>query len=230
MLLTPELLVAPGPPPQSVLDQRPWWKCLFILLAATCVLRLVGFDVAGALLSAVMLCFAILMVRDGMADLSRYALVYGVLSLMNLIFDLLPLVYAVSGRSESEVTDVQADDPSRESYTVTTKSHPFFDKSQGLSYNCQSISMILSPVAMMLGAYLAISAHNEIQRTSGPPGLFGEDEYDFAQSRSVLGARGAPAGAAVAYGALAAGRAAQQPLRSQHNFQRFTGTPHKLDA
>merc|ERR1719356_524417 len=136
----------------------------------TCVLRLIGFDVAGALLSAVMLCFALLMIRDGMADLSKYALVYGVLSLMNLIFDLLPLAYALSGRSESQVTETTSD-----SYNVTTQNHPFFDNSQGVPYNCQSISMIVSPIAMLLGAYLSISAHNEIKRTLGPAGFIGEE-------------------------------------------------------
>merc|ERR1719356_1358425 len=196
----------------------------------TCVLRLIGFDVAGALLSGVMLCFAILMVRDGMADLSRYALVYGVLSLMNLIFDLLPLVYALSGRSESEVTDIQAEDPASESYTVTTKSHPFFDTTQGLSYNCQSVSMIVSPIAMLLGAYLAISAHNEIQRTLGPPGLFGEDEtFDLSQSRgaAVMAPRGPPPPSTgpATYGAIARQGVGSQPIRAHHNFQRFSGTP-----
>lgn len=236
MLLPPEMLVAPGPPPQSVLDQRPWWRLLFMMLTVNSLLRIIGFDVAGALLSGVMLCFAVLMTRDGMADLSRYALVYGVLSLMNLIFDLLPLVYGLSGRSESEVTDIQADDPGSESYTVTTKSHPFFDSEQGVSYNCQSLSMILSPISMLLGAYLALYAHNEIQRSIGPPGLYGEeDPLDFTGARGFAPreTRTPPA----AYGALTqaipnssnAQRNANT-LRTQHNFQRFHGTPHKLDV
>lgn len=242
-MLTRELMVVPEPPPQAVLDQRPWWKVTFMLLGLSCVLRATAMDVAGCLLSGVMLCFAVLMNRDGMSELSRYALAYGILSMMNLIFDLLPLAFTLSGRSETQVTDYVTDSPTSESFTVTATSHPFFDPGEGAAYNAQSLAMIVSPCAMLLGGYLAIAAHNEIQRTSALA-LFGQDDLVFRldhgrrdAGESVIAARQMIS----AYGSLSrsdagagagGSRAAlmEAAARSQHQFQRFTGTAHKLDA
>lgn len=228
MLLSPELLVVPGPPPQAVLDQKPLWRILYFLLGITFVLRMVGLDIAGALLSAVMFCFAVLCTRDGLADLCRYALIYGVLSLMNLVFDLLPLLYCWSGRMESQVTPMDPAGDERAAYTVTTESHPFFDFSQGIAYNAQSVAMITSPIAMLLGAYLGISAHNEVHRL----GILDED-VDFYQGRGPggqftlaagqraleTGNAAAAANASMRYGSLPGG-----PTGAR----RFEGTSYKL--
>lgn len=220
MLLSPELLVVPGPPPQAVLDQRSCWRILIFLLAVTFVLRMIGLDIAGALLSAVMLSFAVLCTRDGLADLCRYALIYGVLSLMNLVFDLLPLLYCWSGRMESEVTPMDPAGDERAAYTVTTESHPFFDLSQGLAYNAQSVAMITSPIAMCLGAYLGITAHNELHRL----GLY-DEEAEFLQGRanafSLTGQQSGEGGASnggLRYGALP----------GSGGVRRFEGTSYKL--
>eukprot|EP00927_Polykrikos_kofoidii_P025496 TRINITY_DN22890_c0_g1_i2.p1 TRINITY_DN22890_c0_g1~~TRINITY_DN22890_c0_g1_i2.p1 ORF type:complete len:137 (-),score=15.31 TRINITY_DN22890_c0_g1_i2:180-590(-) len=120
-----------SPLPQSVLDQRKWWQLQFVLLGVTFALRLIGADFAGALLSAVMLSVSIVMTRDGMAELRKYSLAYGVLSLMNFIFDLLLLSYAVTGRTDTEVPEFPADDGSSESFGVTATTYPFIDFSRG---------------------------------------------------------------------------------------------------
>mmetsp|Transcript_27464 Transcript_27464/g.60104 ORF Transcript_27464/g.60104 Transcript_27464/m.60104 type:complete len:222 (-) Transcript_27464:116-781(-) len=221
MILSADLLVPSGPPPQAVLDQRPWWRVLFALLGTTCICRLVGLDVAGAVLSGVMLSFAIFMLRDGMAEVARYALVYGILSIMNLLFDILPLMYLLSGRSASEVQE------SGDSYTVTTESHPFFDPSEGLAYNSESIGMILSPISMLLGAFLSISAHNEIQRLG--MGYIDDDRWEFPATAGVGGIRApiAAGGGPPAYGAVQEDGQARGPSAT---FQRFSGRAHKLDA
>mmetsp|Transcript_63129 Transcript_63129/g.137215 ORF Transcript_63129/g.137215 Transcript_63129/m.137215 type:complete len:233 (+) Transcript_63129:257-955(+) len=232
MLPSPDLLVPSGPPPQAVLDQRPWWRLLYAILTTTCLLRLVGLDVAGALLSGVMLCFAILMTRDGMVEMSRYALIYGILSLMNLVFDVLPLIYAFSGRASSEVQSVKVDENNQESYTVITENHPFFDATQGIPYNAESIGMILSPLAMLIGAYLAITAHNEIQRLGMSYGMgYGDDNrWELPGAGAGAGFReatGTPGGAPQPYGATSG---QGQPRGPPFTFQRFAGTAHKLDA
>jgi len=86
------------PPPQALLDQRWLWNLLLILLGGTFVLRLIGLDIAGALLSGLMLCFGIIMMRDGMQEISKYALVYAVLCGFNFFFDILPLISELGGR------------------------------------------------------------------------------------------------------------------------------------
>lgn len=168
-----------------------------------------------------MFCFAVLMNRDGMVELAKYALVYGILSLLNLLFDLLPLALALSGRAETEVTDFVTDSPTTQSFTVTATSHPFFDRSQGLKYNALSLAMISSPCAMLLGGYLAASAHNEIQRTSS---AFFDD--DVGAAGDALAARQM----ITAYGSLARAHPQRDPAAPQNQLQRFTGTAHKLDA
>eukprot|EP00411_Alexandrium_monilatum_P094359 CAMPEP_0175755890 /NCGR_PEP_ID=MMETSP0097-20121207/63638_1 /TAXON_ID=311494 /ORGANISM="Alexandrium monilatum, Strain CCMP3105" /LENGTH=92 /DNA_ID=CAMNT_0017064969 /DNA_START=28 /DNA_END=303 /DNA_ORIENTATION=+ len=91
-MLSPEMLMPTGPPPQAVLDQRWLWSLLMLLLGLTFVMRLIGLDIAGALLTGLMLCFGIIMTRDGMQEMAKYALVYAVLCGLNFFFDILPLI------------------------------------------------------------------------------------------------------------------------------------------
>eukprot|EP00928_Gymnodinium_smaydae_P089603 TRINITY_DN73544_c0_g1_i1.p1 TRINITY_DN73544_c0_g1~~TRINITY_DN73544_c0_g1_i1.p1 ORF type:complete len:282 (+),score=57.96 TRINITY_DN73544_c0_g1_i1:101-847(+) len=158
-----------GPPPQRVLEQRVLWYVMMVILALTAIVRILGLDLAGALLSALMLWFAIVMNRDGMQELGKYALVFAVLCSLNLFFDALPLVAELGGgRVERTVRSVggnkTADGSTRTTYELTTRTLPFLDISQGFVYNMQSLSLILSPIAMSLGLYLSLSAHNEMAR------------------------------------------------------------------
>merc|ERR1719215_242312 len=45
---------------------------------------------------------------------------------------------------------------------VTVKVTPFFDLAEGFVYNVQSVAMIVSPICMALGGYLAFSAYASI--------------------------------------------------------------------
>lgn len=157
-----------GPPPQAVLDKRPWWTFLLVLLAATTLTRFITLDVVGAILSALMLFLASLMVADGMMDMSKYAMVFSMLCLLCLFFDLVPLLSCIGGRSEVMVEPeerVRNGNEVRITYTTVIKTSPFFDNSQGFLYNGASVAMILSPIAMLLGSYLATHAHIEVQRS-----------------------------------------------------------------
>eukprot|EP00927_Polykrikos_kofoidii_P045730 TRINITY_DN3980_c0_g1_i1.p1 TRINITY_DN3980_c0_g1~~TRINITY_DN3980_c0_g1_i1.p1 ORF type:complete len:218 (-),score=24.22 TRINITY_DN3980_c0_g1_i1:91-744(-) len=216
MLTSTGFIPTSAPPPQSVIEKRNWWTVLSFLLLITLLLRTIGADVAGGLLTAVMLFFAIMISRDGMVDLGRYALIYGVMSLMNFMFDVLLLAYTLGGRTETEISDVEEDGDDVGVYSITSRTYAFFDMSRGIQYNCISLAMLISPVAMLLGAYLALTAHQEIQRTTEQTAVDDEDErFEIASNQS----RG--------YGAL--GRGDSSVSRSQITFERFLGSPYKLD-
>mmetsp|Transcript_141560 Transcript_141560/g.394545 ORF Transcript_141560/g.394545 Transcript_141560/m.394545 type:complete len:240 (+) Transcript_141560:152-871(+) len=238
-MFTPEMMLPTGPPPQAVLDQRWLWHLLLILLGVTFLLRLIGLDIAGALLSGLMLCFGIIMTRDGMQEMAKYALVYAVLCGLNFFFDILPLITELGGRV-SRTTEPVAASSSVEgvhqtTYTLTTKTTPFFDSDQGILYNVQSLAMVVSPICMGLGVYLAISANNEIQRSV--PNLFDEN-VDFAPRQpaplergpaSRLGGTGGAAQRSVggsSSGAASSSRTGGSSVRD--GFERFQGQAHKL--
>lgn len=165
------MLVVPGPPPQSVLNQRWLWQLLIVLLFVTFMLCLAGVDVSGALLSALMLWLAIIITRDGMSELSRYALVFAILCFLNLVFEVLPLLTEFNGRIQSTTHAHEVPGPKGESnyvYTVATKRTPLFDWSQGFVYNVQSLEMFVAPLTYALGVYLSVTAHQEIQLAGGP--------------------------------------------------------------
>jgi len=239
MLLSPELLLPMGPPPQAVLDQRWLWNVMLFLLTLTFALRLVGLDIAGALLSGLMLCFGIIMTRDGMQEMAKYALVYAVLCGLNFFFDILPLITELGGRisrithAAGASTDIEGSRST--TYTMTTKITPFFDSTQGLIYNVQSMAMVLSPICMALGVYLAISAHNEIQRHTAP--FWDGDLEDFGRAFPPPQQQAAAmAQTARNRGNMAGAAGPRSPVpgapttssAGRETYERFTGVAHKL--
>merc|ERR1719409_1438337 len=93
-----------GPPPQEVLDKRPWWFVLIGLLGVTMVLRMVCFDMLGGLLCALMICLCLVIVRDGMRELPKFGLMFGLLCSINFVFYAMPVIgYLVVGKSERHV-------------------------------------------------------------------------------------------------------------------------------
>jgi len=169
MFLSGDMILFEGPPPQELLDKRWIWRFLLLLLAATFLLRIVGGDIAGAVLSGLMLCFAVVMIRDGMQEMMRYALTYGILCVLNFVLDIVPLVMGFSGRvrRHTEPVAVMNDQGVQQiTYTLTKRTTPFFDPSEGLIYNAQSLAMLLSPICMLIGACLSLSAHLAYQRNA----------------------------------------------------------------
>jgi len=233
-MFTPEMMMPTGPPPQAVLDQRYLWQILHVLLGVTFILRLVGLDIAGALLSGLMLCFAVIMTRDGMQEMAKYALIFAVLCVLNFFFDILPLVTELGGRVSRHTEPVSSvtgpDGLQKTMYTVTTKTTPFFDLTEGFVYNVQSLAMLMSPISMLLGVYLSITAHNEIQRHAPP--LFDDDFTDLARQvpqfqgqgqtlRNDSGPRPTSAGTSPGVPGQRMGR---------DSFERFHGESHKLGS
>jgi hypothetical protein len=172
-----------------------------------------------------MFCFGVIMTRDGMQEISRYALVFAVLCGLNFFFDVLPLLTELAGRVQSKTVPVTAETETglrRTVYTVTVKTTPFFDVHEGLIYNMQSFGMLLSPVCMALGVYLSISAHNEFQRSM--PGFFDDG---FMESGGVP-----PRQTADREPLNPNGRDNETPNVNGHapgtNFANFQGRAHKL--
>lgn len=236
-MFSPEMLMPTGPPPQAVLNQRYLWQVLLSFLGITFVLRLIGLDIAGALLSGLMLCFGVIMLRDGMAEMAKYALVFAVLCGLNFFFDILPLITELGGRVSRHTQPVSSQagpgGEQKTTYTLTTKTTPFFDSSQGFIYNAQSLAMVLSPLCMALGVYLSITAHNEIQRST--PQFF--DDPDFADlGRAQVPAPGAPRSLGGSAGPTprSGGSGANTQPGTQRNrageFEHFQGQAHKLGS
>eukprot|EP00435_Cladocopium_sp_Y103_P050339 s296_g15.t1 len=118
------------------------------------------------MLTALMLFLACMMLADGMAELPRYALAFSMLSMLCLFFEMVPLLSSIGGRSEVSVEPVDRTTSKNElriTYTTIIKTTPFFDRTKNYIYNGGSVAMILSPVTMLLGAYLAGQAHVELQ-------------------------------------------------------------------
>lgn len=230
MLLSPDALLLPsGPPPQTVLDQRWLWRLLLLMLVATLILRLVGLDIAGSLLTALMLCLAVMITRDGMQEMGKYVLIYAMLCGLNFFFDILPLITELGGRitrSTVPVASTKSDDGVRQTtYTLTTQTTPFFDSSQGFIYNVQSVAMIMSPLTMFLGVYLSVSAHNEIQRHS--PGPLFDEEFPGNFQNARPQATGPATRPAQQSGNARSNNA--RGLSGQETFERFHGAARKLD-
>jgi len=158
-----------GPPPQEVIDQRPLWFLLMGLLGATLLLRLLVVDIVGAVLCGLLFLLVCIIVRDGMRELPKFSLVFGILCGINLLFYTVPLVsYLFSGRVERHINHPvnTLSDSGREqmTFTLTVRTTPFFDKQSGLFYNVQSVGMLALSICCALGTYLGVSAHMAVQR------------------------------------------------------------------
>eukprot|EP00406_Dinophysis_acuminata_P041480 CAMPEP_0179378944 /NCGR_PEP_ID=MMETSP0797-20121207/89590_1 /TAXON_ID=47934 /ORGANISM="Dinophysis acuminata, Strain DAEP01" /LENGTH=145 /DNA_ID=CAMNT_0021095019 /DNA_START=59 /DNA_END=493 /DNA_ORIENTATION=+ len=144
MALTPDFFLGmpEGPPPQAVLNQRVLWFLLMFMLGATMLLRMLAFDLLAGTLCGLLLMLAAVIVRDGMRELSKYSLAFGMLSAVNFFFYVFPMINSiVSGRSTRRVDPVDSvsySDTERLTYTLTVRTTPFFDASAGALYNVQS--------------------------------------------------------------------------------------------
>merc|ERR1719487_3236134 len=106
-------------------------------------------DLISALLTLLMAILACIIVREDMLYATKFVVVYAVLCILNFVFDLVPLIMSLHGRTS--VSDGQTHTqlkPGVERVQVTRifRTTNFFDPHQGFKYNLQSITLILSPV------------------------------------------------------------------------------------
>lgn len=232
MLFSPDLLLTlnGGPPPQAVIDKRPLWFVLMFFLGLTLVLRMAAFDIMGGLLCGLLLLLATIIVRDGMRELPKFSLIFGMLCGINFFFYILPLLSnLIGGRSERHIDPVESvsySNTQQLTYTLTVRTTPFFDKRASLMYNIQSAGMLTMPISMLLGAYLGISAHQEVQRHS--PTLFGTEDGEMGiDPRPNVPAAGVAGPQGIVYGATV-GRVGSETEHKDQRRGAFQGTAHKL--
>lgn len=184
-----------GPPPQSILNQRPLWLGLIGFLGVTLLLRVITMDILGSLLCALMICLSAIVIRDGMRELPKFSLMFGLLCGINCLFYAIPVLGSVwGGRTERHVDPVNSSSYSsshgghtqRLTYTLTVRTSAFFDPSRGIMYNVQSLGEIMMPLAMLLGCYLGITAHHEFQSHMSEY-LVDEEEDEHAALRATDG-------------------------------------------
>lgn len=253
MLFSPDFLMSlhGGPPPQAVINKRPLWFLLMLLLGGTLLLRMAAFDIMGGLLCGLLLLLACVIVRDGMRELPKFSLIFGMLCGINFFFYILPLLSnLVGGRSERRVEPVESvsyHNTQQLTYTLTVKTTPFFDKKASMLYNIQSAGMLTMPLCMLLGAYLGVTAHQEVQRyssrlLSGSPSSEEDGEMGAGQPAPAAAQPGAPggrrnsgSGRSMRHGAIygaALGRAAappqNEPAQPKEQTRAFQGQAHKL--
>lgn len=246
MFLSGDMFVLEGPPPQDLLDKRWLWRFLLAILAVTFVLRIIGGDIAGAVLSGLMLCFGVVMVRDGMQEMMRYALTYGILCTLNFVLDIVPLIMGLNGRVRRHtepVAVINSKGVQQITYTLTKRTTPFFSAAEGFIYNAQSLAMLLSPICMLLGACLSLSAHLAYQRTMAPlldqdipqqlPANLGNLPQQIAEARQAAAAQAASARAEgrpapTLSNADARNRPVGQGANPQLTFESFQGQGYKL--
>lgn len=221
------------PPPQAVVNQRPAWLFLIALLGGTLLLRLVALDVLGTLLCGLLMLLSAVIIRDGMHELPKFSLLFGLLCGINLSFNIMTTVSSMLGGRVSQHVDplgsqdfVDANTHTHQlTYTLTVHHTPFFDATRGLLYNVQSVGMIAMPVSMLLGMYLGISAHMEILRLNP---AFANDFPDRALAeRQVYENDGSDA---LLAGQLPAYGSAGQEIANQAPAKPFQGTAYKLEA
>lgn len=249
MFLNLEMMGISTPPPQGILDKRPCWFLLMVLLGATMILRMVSLDMLGGLLCALMICLCFVILRDGMRELPKFGLMFGLLCGVNFVFYAMPVLGAiVAGKTEQHVEPMKASDLSRYNqihrltYTLTVRTSSFFDFSRGWIYNAQSAGEVLMPIAMLLGTYLGISAHYEYQ-SHVADFLIGSDEDDEigGAREDLFGVAGDAGDAAdgfaanaragtygAIFGAATGGVAPPRPAPPKLAHKAFQGASHKL--
>lgn len=227
MLVSPDLMVQLGPPPQEILDQQWLWKVLMIGFSGVLILQLIAVDVAGAMLTGLLLAFGWVMLKDGMCEMPKYALIYAVLCGLNFFFEILPLFSELNGRVTRRVE--LASPPSyvngtrMTTYTLATQTSSFFAPSQGVAYNAESASLLLGPLCMGLGTYLAANAHNEMQRYM-PMSMDDWDEPPLVSMPS--GSDNRPSSSTM----RSRERESREETGGREAYLHFTGTSHKLDG
>jgi hypothetical protein len=152
-------------PPPVALTKKKWqWNVLLVLLFIIFILHLATLDIAGAVICAMLFGLGVIMTRDGMRDIGKYCLIYAILCGLCFIFDIIPLMHDLTGRTTQNSKEPIAVTTDSElnvvrTFEIVEKQTPFFDKREGFNYNLQSFIMIFSPVIMLYGFYLAVHCY-----------------------------------------------------------------------
>lgn len=187
-----------------------WWG-LVSLLAAVTLARFIVADILGGFLILIMAVIAGFNAKDNCKNMTQCCLLsFGFLCAVQLVFELIPLLSSVGGRTQRRqvMTPVNQN---QVTYTITFERHNFFDGSMPWKYNMESSIMIACPVVMLLGAVLCYYSYNAY-----PNSLFSDEGMEgqpfgggYAQAPSY-GQQGAGGG-----GGFGSSPGYQQPQSQQ---------------
>lgn len=148
-----------------------WWA-VTSLLVLTCLGTLVALDVFGALMVGIIAFWAYYMTKGHCEKMTQYCMFsFGLMCVMQAIFELIPLCMAIGGRKKTSVDYGPGGGASHghspflgagaqtQSYTTTISTTSFFDESQGWHYNLQSAMLIMGFVSMAISALAAYSTY-----------------------------------------------------------------------
>lgn len=206
------------------------WRALIGGLWVVFFLKIIAADIPGVFLAAVLLSYAWIMLREDMQEMPKYALLYAVLCGLGFMFEWLPLMNELSGRT-TRTTQAKArhviNATTVSDYLVTTTLTSFFDPSQGIIYNAESVSMFLQPCLMAFGCFLAVTAHQENHRF-----LFALVVEDFQDDTTIVTSSARPMSAQEArLRSVVMDQWFGQdriPSRGQDNALHFEGSAYKL--
>lgn len=186
-----------GPVPQVIRERHaPFWWALMFMWLATCIAQAFGLDLLGSLTSGLMAYIVCFMVKENCEKMTQYCLLlFGIMSSMSAGLQLISLLTVLGGRVSQAtlIAHPGAQSTDHKTLTVSIEKHPFFDGSQGLTYNIQSATLIASPLCNLLGAILSYISYQaypaplfedpEIQPVAGVGGLNALPLYDGGASQ-----------------------------------------------
>merc|ERR1719199_2440819 len=211
------MLLGQAPTPQAVKDKYYFWCGLMVMLLTLFVMKLMTLDILSALISGLMAVLTYLIIRNRMENANGLVMMFAVLCVLNCVFDLVPLVSALNGRtstaSANAVTQV-SHGVQRIQVTNLVKTSPFFDSHRNFRYNLRGVELILSPVCMLIGAVLSLKAVYDIQQAIGT-----ELEQEQEERRPFRGANNE---------GYNAGGNDPEAARQQQSFTAFQGPGHRL--
>merc|ERR1719491_1233720 len=196
--------------PQKVRESGCWWWMLFVLFIATAIGCAVSFKIFDALITMMIGIWIYYMAKDHCKQMSQQCLFsFGFMCVIQAVFEFIFLAMSLPGRRTQSTTQAPGNSHSApnpfgggahsSSYTVTTKTTPFFSEEQGWHYNFQSGMMIASCVVFIIGALMARSFYAEY-----PDSLFDDEE----EGRAIGGSSAYSGGGGRYYGGGGAARPA----------------------
>eukprot|EP00441_Pelagodinium_beii_P015220 CAMPEP_0197653344 /NCGR_PEP_ID=MMETSP1338-20131121/35142_1 /TAXON_ID=43686 ORGANISM="Pelagodinium beii, Strain RCC1491" /NCGR_SAMPLE_ID=MMETSP1338 /ASSEMBLY_ACC=CAM_ASM_000754 /LENGTH=223 /DNA_ID=CAMNT_0043228415 /DNA_START=158 /DNA_END=829 /DNA_ORIENTATION=- len=220
------------------------YVCLLVL---DCVIQ----SFSEALLIALLLGFSWNMLADGMREMYKYALIYGVLCGLNLMFEALPLVSELSGKVSrsyelESATPYQSNSRgSQMVYRTVTVITPFFDASMGFQYNAESVAEVLTVSLTAFGCYLACSAHADIEQqmsdehpeaftgtdwVENPTDFLGTDPEEYGNQQRLRQAVRTAARQAESRPNVEDSSEASSTRQCERDYHHFHGKSYKLDS
>lgn len=163
------------PVPQTVRQSHAkyWWAFFGLTIVAT-VVELLALDFFGVIFEGALVFIVWYMVKNSCKNMTQYCLfIFGLMCLIEALFEVLTLSTMMEGRTISSTTSSSSIDKDGNTvvyYTTQVEETSFFDSSQGLTYNAESVGYLLSPAIMIIGTILSYCSYNAYENS-----LWGDD-------------------------------------------------------